>query len=86
ETFYPPEVIRALEDHTYSGFGLGDETMRACDHQAQHDVLVVRGLPEDEQTDSRLLNVVGQTARDDIGYACDAGPSSECTLGAYGDE
>jgi ABC-type branched-subunit amino acid transport system substrate-binding protein len=86
ETFYPPEVIRALEDHTYSGFGLGEETMRACDHQAQHDVLVVRGLPEGEQTEDQLLNVVGQTARGDIGYACDAGPASECELGSYGDE
>jgi ABC-type branched-subunit amino acid transport system substrate-binding protein len=85
-TFYPPEVIRQLEDYDYSGFGLGEETMRGCDHQAQHDVLVMQGLPQSEQTENRLLNVVNQTARDDIGYACDAGPAAECSLGSYGDE
>jgi ABC-type branched-subunit amino acid transport system substrate-binding protein len=85
-TFYPPEVIRQLEDYDYSGFGLGEETMRGCDHQAQHDVLVMQGLPAGEQTDNRLLRVVNQTSRDDIGYACDAGPAAECSLGSYGDE
>ncbi|MFB6156562.1 MAG: substrate-binding protein [Haloferacaceae archaeon] len=85
-TFYPPEVIRALEDFDYSGYGLGEETMRKCDHQAQRDVLVVQGLPSDQQTESKLLNVVNQTSRDKLGYACDAGPAAECSLGSYGDE
>jgi ABC-type branched-subunit amino acid transport system substrate-binding protein len=85
-TFYPPEVIRQLEGYDYSGFGLGDETMRSCDHQAQHDVLVMQGLSQSEQTENRRLQVVSQTPRDDIGYACDAGPAAECSLGEYGDE
>jgi ABC-type branched-subunit amino acid transport system substrate-binding protein len=85
-TFYPPEVIRALEDFEFSGMGLGDETMRGCDHQAQRDVLVVQGLPSGEQTESRLLEVVNQTSNDQLGYACDAGPAAECELGEYGDE
>jgi len=85
-TFYPPEVIRALEDYDYSMAGLDDETMRACDHQAQRDVLVVRGLPTEDQTEDRLLEVVDRTSRDDLGYGCDEGLAAECELGEYGDE
>ncbi|WP_136602152.1 substrate-binding protein [Salinigranum halophilum] len=85
-TFYPPEVIRALEDYDFSGAGLGEETMRGCDHQAQRDVLVMRGLAPGDQTESRLLEIVNQTGRDQLGYACDAGPAADCELGEYGDE
>ncbi|MFC7097570.1 substrate-binding protein [Halobaculum marinum] len=86
ETFYPPEVIRQLEDYEYDNAGLGPETMRGCDHQGQRDVLVVQGLPSSEQTESRLLEVVNQTSRDQLGYACDEGPAADCDLGDYGDE
>ncbi|RDZ32017.1 branched-chain amino acid ABC transporter substrate-binding protein, partial [Haloferax sp. Atlit-47N] len=48
-TFYPPEVIRELEDYNYNNIGMGEETMRACDHQAQRAIPVARGLPESEQ-------------------------------------
>jgi len=83
-TFYPPEVIRQLEDYTYNQAGLGEENMRACDHQAFRDVLVVRGKPSgDRQSDADLLEIVQQTSRDDMGYACDAGPAAECSLGPY---
>ncbi|MFB6123721.1 MAG: substrate-binding protein [Haloferacaceae archaeon] len=82
-TFYPPEVIKQMENYDYSGGGLGEETLRKCDHQAQRDVLVVQGLPTSEQTDSKLLSVVNQTSRDQLGYACDAGPAAECELGPY---
>ena len=85
-TFYPPEVIRELEDWSYNQAGLGEETMRACDHQAQRDVLVVRGLPSGEQTDQRLLEIVTRTGRDNLGYGCDEGLAAECELGEYGDE
>jgi ABC-type branched-subunit amino acid transport system substrate-binding protein len=85
-TFYPPEVIRQLEDWEYNMAGLGEETMRGCDHQAQRDVLVVRGLPSSEQTSDRLLEVVNQTSRDQLGYGCDEGLAAECELGEYGDE
>jgi ABC-type branched-subunit amino acid transport system substrate-binding protein len=87
ETFYPPEVIRELEDFEYDNAGLGEENMRACDHQAFRDVLIVQGKPENERdSEFDLLNVVNQTPRDDIGYECDAGPAAECELGDYGDE
>ena len=86
-TFYPPEVIRELEDFEYNNAGLGEENMRACDHQAFRDVLVVQGkAPGDRESEFDLLNVVNQTARADLGYECDSGPAAECELGEYGDE
>ena len=85
-TFYPPEVIRELEGYEYDNIGMGEETMRACDHQAQRAVPVARGLPESEQTSGNFLEIVEITSRDDVGYACDAGPAAACELGEYGDE
>ena len=85
-TFYPPEVIKQLEGYQYDNAGLGSETMRKCDHQAQRDVLVMQGASPEEQTQQKLLNIVNQTSRDELGYACDAGPAAECELGEYGDE
>jgi len=85
-TFYPPEVIRQLEGYEYSNIGMGAETMRACDHQAQRDVPVVRGLPESEQSAGQYFEIINITGRDELGYACDAGPAAECELGEYGDE
>ena len=81
ETFYPPEVIRELEDYEYDNAGLGEELSRACDHQAQRDVLVVQGA--EEQTGDKLLEIASQVSRDEIGYACDEGPAAECELGPY---
>jgi len=87
ETFYPPEVIRELEDYQYNNAGLGQENMRACDHQAFRDVLVVQGKPQSErESEFDLLNIINQTPRDDLGYACDSGPAADCSLGEYGDE
>jgi len=85
-TFYPPEVIRALEGWEFDQAGLGQETMRTCDHQAQRDVLVVRGLAEEDQTDQQLLEIVDRTSRDNLSYACDEALAAECELGEYGDE
>jgi len=85
-TFYPPEVIRQLEDYEYNNIGMGEETMRGCDHQAQRDVPVVRGLPESEQAEGQYFEIINVTSRDELGYACDAGPAAECELGEYGDE
>jgi len=85
-TFYPPEVIRQLEGYEYDNIGMGDELMRACDHQAQRDIPVARGLPESEQSSGNFIEVVELTARDDVGYGCDSGPAAECELGEYGDE
>ncbi|WP_123533125.1 substrate-binding protein [Halosimplex salinum] len=85
-TFYPPEVIRELEDYDYDNIGMGEETMRACDHQAQRAIPVVRGLPESEQEGGNFFEIVDITSRDDVGYGCDEGPAAECELGEYGDE
>jgi ABC-type branched-subunit amino acid transport system substrate-binding protein len=85
-TFYPPEVIRELEDYEYDNAGLGPETLRGCDHQAQRPVLVVRGAPAAEQTEQKLLNISSTTPTEDVAYACDEGPAAECELGPYGDE
>jgi len=82
-TFYPPEVIRQLEDYEYDNIGMGPETMRACDHQAHRAVPVVRGLPEDEQEQGQFFEIVELTPRDEIGYGCDEGPAAECDLGPY---
>jgi ABC-type branched-subunit amino acid transport system substrate-binding protein len=86
ETFYPPEVIRELEGLEYNNIGMGEELMRACDHQAQRDIPVARGLPEEEQTDGNFLEIVELTPRDAVGYDCDSGPAAQCELGEYGDE
>jgi len=85
-TFYPPEVIRQLEDYEYDNIGMGAETMRACDHQAIRDVPVVRGLPGEEQEEGSYFEIVNVTSRDDLWYGCDEGPAAECELGPYGDE
>ncbi|WP_276273088.1 substrate-binding protein [Haloarcula litorea] len=86
ETFYPPEVIRELEGYEYSNIGMGEELMRACDHQAQRAIPVARGLPESEQSSGNFIEIVELTAREDVGYSCDSGPAAECELGEYGDE
>jgi ABC-type branched-subunit amino acid transport system substrate-binding protein len=86
ETFYPPEVIKQLEDHEYSNTGIGEAVSRACDHQSQRDVFVVQGREPSEQENGALLSLVGTTDKDTAGYACDAGPAANCELGDYGDE
>ena len=86
-TFYPPEVIRELEDYEYNNAGLGEELMRGADHQAFRDVLVVQGKPVDgRENEFDLLEITNQTPRADIGYDADSGPAAECELGEYGDE
>ena len=82
-TFYPPEVIRQLEGYEYDNLGMGPETMRKCDHQAQRAVPVVRGLPESEQEAGKFFEIVNVTSRDKVGYACNEGPASQCQLGPY---
>lgn len=82
-TFYPPEVIKQLEDFKYSNIGMGQETMRKCDHQAQRDVPVVQGLSGSEQSEGQFFKIVNVTSRDKLGYACDEGPAAECKLGNY---
>ncbi|MFB6116980.1 substrate-binding protein [Halosegnis sp.] len=85
-TFYPPEAIRELEDINYANTGINEAVMRKCDHQSMRDVFVVQGRPPEEQTEDKILEIVGSTDKDTAGYACDAGPAANCSLGEYGDE
>ena len=87
-TFYPPEVIRELEDYEYDNAGLGEEIMRECDHQAMRDILVVQGNDlETQESTGEFYEVVEQSSYpEQVGYACDEGPAAECELGEYGDE
>ncbi len=85
-TFYPPEMIKALEDFEFEGMGPGKGLYRGADHQAFHDILVVKGkAPGDRADEYDLLEIVKQIPRDDIMYEPDieafGGPSAE--LGPY---
>lgn len=82
-TFYPPEMIRALEDHEVDGIGGSKTLYRGCDHQAFHDMLVVQGkAPSQRENEFDLLDIVEQVPRDSITYECDHFPGE---LGPYGD-
>lgn len=66
-TFYPPEVIKALEGFTFDGLGNGPTEYRAGDHQCFKDVLVMRGA---EKPTNRfdLLEVVKVVPRKQVEY------------------
>lgn len=82
ETFYPPRVIDQLEGYTYDTGGLGSEqSLRACDHQATRDVLVVRGLSPAEQTRDRVFALVETVPWDRVSYDCSSVPAADCSLG-----
>ncbi len=66
-TFYPPEVIKALEGHTFDGMGNGPTEYRAEDHQCFKDVLVVRGN-ENPSSQFDLLEVVQEVPRAQVEY------------------
>ena len=66
-TFYPPEVIRALEGFKFDGMGNGPTEYRAEDHQCFKDVLVVRGK-ENPTSQFDLLEVVQEVPRSQVEY------------------
>ena len=66
-TFYPPEVIKALEGHKFDGMGNGATEYRAEDHQCFKDVLVVKGN-ENATSQFDLLEVVQQVPRSQVEY------------------
>ncbi|WP_420810921.1 substrate-binding protein [Desertimonas flava] len=72
-TFYAPEVIKALEDHTVDGIGHNGSTLyRGCDHQAFHEILVVRGkAPSERDSEFDLLETVKEIPAADVEYECD---------------
>lgn len=66
-TFYPPEVIKALEGHEFDGMGNGPTLYRAEDHQCMKNVLVVRGT-ENPTSEYDVLEVVQEVSRDAVDY------------------
>ena len=66
-TFYPPEVIKALEGFNFDGMGNGPTEYRAADHQCFKDVLVVRGN-ENPSSQFDLLNVEQIVPRAQVEY------------------
>lgn len=73
------DVIAELEDHTYtSGLG-GEETMRACDHQAARPVPVVRGRSQSSQVAGVYFDHVSTVT--EAGYPCEEEPASQCSAG-----
>ena len=66
-TFYPPEVIKALEGFEFDGMGNGPTLYRADDHQCFKDCLVVRG--KDAPTNQfDLMEIVKVVPRDQVTY------------------
>ncbi|MGV8855635.1 MAG: substrate-binding protein [Devosia sp.] len=66
-TFYPPEVIKALEGHEFDGMGNGKTLYRAADHQCMKDVLVVKGT-DNPTSEYDVLEVVQVVPRDVVDY------------------
>jgi len=66
-TFYPPEVIKALEGFKFDGMGNGPTEYRAEDHQCFKDVLVVRGN-QNPSSQFDLLDVVQEVPRSQVEY------------------
>ncbi|MCF6327279.1 MAG: substrate-binding protein [Devosiaceae bacterium] len=66
-TFYPPEVIRALEGFKFDGMGNGPTEYRAEDHQCFKDVLVVRGN-QNPTSEFDLLEVIQEVPRAQVEY------------------
>ena len=66
-TFYPPEVIKALEGFEFDGMGNGPTEYRAADHQCFKDVLVVRGNAN-PSTQFDLLEIVKEVPRAQVEY------------------
>ena len=78
-TFYPPEVIKALEGFKFDGMGNGPTEYRAGDHQCFKDVLVMRGA---QKPTSRfdLLEIVQVVPRKQVEYPASMGGGE---LGPY---
>jgi ABC-type branched-subunit amino acid transport system substrate-binding protein len=69
-TFYPPEVIKALEGFKFDGMGNGPTEYRAADHQCFKDVLVMRGK-ENPSNRFDLLQLVQVVPRSQVEYPPD---------------
>jgi len=68
-TFYPPEVIKALEDFEFTGAGNGPTLYRGSDHQCIKDILVMQGKsPSARTSDFDYLQIVDQVAAKTVDY------------------
>lgn len=70
-------VISELEDRSYD-VGLGTATLRACDHQAQRGVPVVRGVGESQQSPGDFFEL--EEVASNVGYGCDEDVAAGCSL------
>ena len=66
-TFYPPEVIKALEDYEFDGLGNGPTTYRGSDHQCFKEVYAVKGK-DAPANPFDLLEVVGTASKESVTY------------------
>lgn len=66
-TFYPVEVIKAMEGFEFDGMGNGKTLYRGEDHQCFKDVLVVRGN-QNPTSQFDLLEVVQQVPAEQVTY------------------
>lgn len=66
-TFYPPAVIKALEDFSFDGMGNGPTLYRGADHQCFKKVLVVRGN-QNPTSQFDLLDVVEEVPTEQVTY------------------
>lgn len=78
-TFYPPEVIKALEGLNFDGMGNGPTEYRAADHQCFKDILVMKGT-EKPTNQFDLLEIVQQVPRSKVTYSPNLFPGE---LGPY---
>jgi branched-chain amino acid transport system substrate-binding protein len=84
-TFYPPEVIKALEGFEFDGMGNGPTLYRAEDHQCMKDVLVVRGK-ENPSNRFDLLDIIKVVPRAEVTYDPNIpafNPEGNAELGPY---
>jgi branched-chain amino acid transport system substrate-binding protein len=80
-TFYPPEVIKALEGHAVNGVGPGETLYRGEDHQCFKDIVVVQGKgPSAMSGKYDMLKVVQQVKRESVTYPVNTFPGD---LGPY---
>jgi branched-chain amino acid transport system substrate-binding protein len=66
-TFYPPEVIKALEGFEFDGMGNGPTTYRDTDHQCFKEVYVVKGK-DAPANPFDLLEVVATASKESVTY------------------
>ncbi|MGA7487033.1 MAG: substrate-binding protein [Xanthobacteraceae bacterium] len=68
-TFYPPEVIKAMEGFEFEGVHPNKSLYRAADHQVFKDIYVVRGKsPSKMKNEYDLLEMVATIPRKEVEY------------------